>query len=161
MKKHEITTSTRERGQGLLEFAVSLIILLLIVAGIIDLGRAFFTYMALRDAAQEGAVYGSFCPHKPTDVEKRVRTSSTNPVDLGDTSSVEFKCEYIIAGSTYGPCTSTGGIVSAGDGLKVTVKFKAFKLSMPFMGMLAGSQTIPISASVTDTVLALECNVGN
>jgi len=43
----------QEKGQSLVEFAFGLVILMILISGIVDLGRAFFTYMALNDAAQE------------------------------------------------------------------------------------------------------------
>ena len=54
-----------ERGQSMVELALTITFLMILLAGTIDLGRAFFTWQALRDAAQEGASYGSF---KPADV---------------------------------------------------------------------------------------------
>jgi len=43
-----------ESGQALVEFAIVAPILLLLVLGIVDFGRAFFTYHVLVDAAREG-----------------------------------------------------------------------------------------------------------
>ncbi len=47
-----------------------MVILLFLVGGIVDLGRGFFTYMALRDAVQEGALYGSINPTLTTEIQK-------------------------------------------------------------------------------------------
>jgi len=52
MRKNDGQRS-REKGQSLTEFGVSVVILLVLLAGTVDAGRAFFTYMALRDAVQE------------------------------------------------------------------------------------------------------------
>ena len=54
--------NSREKGQSLVEFALVLVFLLSLLAGIFDLGRAFFAYIIIRDAAQEGAVFGSIAP---------------------------------------------------------------------------------------------------
>jgi Flp pilus assembly protein TadG len=54
----------RERGQGIVEFAISMPLMLLIMLGTIDTGRMFFDYIEMRQAAVEGATYGS---RKPTD----------------------------------------------------------------------------------------------
>lgn len=53
---------THEHGQALVETALVLIILLMFLGGVIDLGRAYFTYLALHNAAAEGAYYGSAFP---------------------------------------------------------------------------------------------------
>ena len=47
----------RQRGQSLVELAISLMIILWLLAGAIDFGIGFFSYVAIRDAAQEGALY--------------------------------------------------------------------------------------------------------
>ena len=46
----------------MIELALSFTVLLFLLMGVIDLGRAFFALSAMRDAAQEGAVYGSLSP---------------------------------------------------------------------------------------------------
>ncbi len=45
----------RARGAALVEFAIALPVLLVILLGIIDLGRVFYAYEALANAAREGA----------------------------------------------------------------------------------------------------------
>src|SRR3989337_2167244 len=46
-------------GQSMVEFAISLMVILLLLAGAINFGLALFTYVQMRDAAQEAALYGS------------------------------------------------------------------------------------------------------
>jgi Flp pilus assembly protein TadG len=48
----------RERGQGLVEFALVIPILLLIVIAILDFGRAIYAYSVVSNCAREGARYG-------------------------------------------------------------------------------------------------------
>ena len=73
-KKNQEST---ERGQSLMEFSVSLVFVLVLLAGLVDLGRGLFTYMALRDGAQEGAAYGSLNPTETSTIQNRVYGSST------------------------------------------------------------------------------------
>lgn len=47
--------SRRDRGASAVEFAIVLPVLFLIVAGIVDFGRAYFTQIQLANAAREGA----------------------------------------------------------------------------------------------------------
>lgn len=49
----------KERGQSLVEFALVLPILLLLMMGILDLGRFLFLYSQTMNGAREGARYGS------------------------------------------------------------------------------------------------------
>jgi hypothetical protein len=49
----------RQLGQGLAELALVLPLLLTILFGALDLGRAFYTYIALTNAAREAARYAA------------------------------------------------------------------------------------------------------
>jgi Flp pilus assembly protein TadG len=71
-----------ERGQSLVELAISLVIILFLLAGAVEFGIALFQFIQLRDAAQEGALYGSICPHDPDvndKIKQRVRAASDTP----------------------------------------------------------------------------------
>ncbi|HQF02856.1 MAG TPA: TadE/TadG family type IV pilus assembly protein [Phycicoccus sp.] len=46
---------TRERGAAAVEFALILPILLVLIGGIVDFGRAFFAQVVITNAAREGA----------------------------------------------------------------------------------------------------------
>ena len=52
----------RSRGQSLVEFALVTPLLLLVFAGAADFGRAFYAYVAIENAAKEGALYGARAP---------------------------------------------------------------------------------------------------
>jgi Flp pilus assembly protein TadG len=52
------TRSRRQNGQSLVEFALSSVVLLLLVGGLADIGRAGFMTEALSNAAREGARHG-------------------------------------------------------------------------------------------------------
>ena len=49
-----------ERGQSLVEFAISSILLVLMLMGLLDLSRAFYYAVALEGAAREGARHGAW-----------------------------------------------------------------------------------------------------
>lgn len=55
----------RERGQSLVEAAVILPILLLLVAAVVDFGRAFDAYIVLTNAVREGARFGTLRQPQP------------------------------------------------------------------------------------------------
>lgn len=129
----------REKGQSLVELALTLPIILTLLAGAVDLGMAFFSYVSLRDAAQEGALYGSLNPTDSSGIVSRVRQSSSSPVNLSDVSNVTVNI-------------STTGGACRGEAITVTVSYN-YRLSMPFIGPILGSTTIPITARVTDTIL--------
>ena len=49
-----------QRGQSLVEFAISSIVLLLLMMGLLDLSRAFYYAVNLEGAAREGARHGAW-----------------------------------------------------------------------------------------------------
>jgi Flp pilus assembly protein TadG len=49
-----------QRGQSLVEFAISSIVLLLLMMGLLDLSRAFYFAVNLQGAAREGARHGAW-----------------------------------------------------------------------------------------------------
>jgi Flp pilus assembly protein TadG len=51
-----------ERGANLVEFALVLPLLVLLLAGVADFGRAFNNYMIITNASREGARYASRFP---------------------------------------------------------------------------------------------------
>lgn len=147
-----------KKGQSLVELALTLLIILTLLAGVVDLGMAFFSYVSLRDAAQEGALYGSIKPIVDSDndgrydvgeplnaseIVNRVRQSSSTPVNLNDLSNVTVSVTI-----SDPPCES--------GWIKVAAIYN-YRLSMPFIGAILGSTTIPLSASATDTILQPAC----
>ena len=61
----------RERGQELVEFALTLLPLFILVIGILDLGRAAYAYTVMHNATREGCRYGVINPDN-TDTIKNV-----------------------------------------------------------------------------------------
>ncbi len=73
----KMRTSRKAAGQSLVEFALMLPVLLLLIVGSLDLGRAYFTYISVINAAREGARYGAA---HPTDTAN-IRSRAKNEVD--------------------------------------------------------------------------------
>jgi len=136
-------------GQSLVELALTLSLVLLMIAGLVDFSRAFFTLMALRDAAQEGAAFGALNPTNTSGIESRVRSTSQDPVDLSDISQITVSISY----TTGNACAAPDG----SNGITVTVTYNNFVLITPFLGTIIGTQTIPISTSITATILRPLC----
>ena len=165
----------QESGQSLVEVAISMTVLLILLAGIVDLGRAFFTYITLRDAAQEGASYASVIntrlldsteiPNYCSDITDRVLITtkeleggaSNGPFNLETLADAgEVNVETTINGTE---CTSVSQAdVCIGGAVSVRVTYGDFPMTMPFMGAIVGSQTIPLSAVVVDTILTPACD---
>ncbi len=54
--------SKHQNGQSLVEFALILPALVLVIAGVFDLGRAFYASITITNAAREGARFGTLNP---------------------------------------------------------------------------------------------------
>jgi Flp pilus assembly protein TadG len=52
----------QDRGDGLVEFALILPVLMLVLMGIVDLGRGVYAYNVVANSAREGARYGVASP---------------------------------------------------------------------------------------------------
>ena len=120
------------KGQSLVEFAVSMVFVLILLSGAVETGIALFQYIQLYDAAQEGALFGSICQDEAK-IEQRVRSSSSSPLDLND--------ESVIIDVSPGE----------NDGIAVTLSYK-HRVFMPFASVFAG-EYINLKASVVDTIL--------
>jgi hypothetical protein len=136
-----------ERGQSLVELAISLVVLLYLLSGATEFALAFFQFVQLRDAAQEGALYGSLNPDDSAGIISRVRNSSNSPLDLsindvntGATVTVNFP----------------DGDSCEGDGIEVVVRHD-HAIFMPFMKQILNRQYITLTARVTDTILYQSC----
>jgi Flp pilus assembly protein TadG len=147
-----------ERGQSLVELAISIVILIFLLAGAVEFGMVFFQFVQLRDAAQEGALYGSLYPTEELNIETRVRNASTSPIDLTDTSRVQV--DITINGMSITDANNAGvACETTGNAIQVEVSYD-HQIFMPFIPELIGrsvERTIPLSASVTDTILQPAC----
>ena len=134
-----------ERGQSLVELGLSLTIILLLLAGAVDFSIAYFSFAAMQDAAQEGALYGSINPVDEEGIINRVRNASSKPVNLADEALVDV---IVTTDPEENPCE--------GDEIRVSVIYD-YPISMPFIGTIIRSQKITLNASVTDTILQPVC----
>ena len=75
MKKNK--SMTRDLGQSLVEFALVLPVVIMLMLGVLDLGRAFYIQLALRDAADEGASYAAISPNDDAEISARVVDAAT------------------------------------------------------------------------------------
>jgi Flp pilus assembly protein TadG len=114
--------------------AIVTIFLFVLVAGIVDIGRALYAYIGVQEAAQEGAIFGSFDPNG--DIIGR----AIDAVEFPDLSA---------AGSSVA-VTCPGG-----DLVEVTVTHDV-DLITPIVGQWFGP-TISLSRTVTGQVFVGSC----
>ena len=108
-----IRPGRRERGQSLVETAIVLPILLLLLAAVIDFGRAFDAYIVLTNAAREGARFGSV---KPILTEAEVKQLVVDDV-LGSGTNITHMTDFAADNVTVEGQTGNSEVV------KVTVTY--------------------------------------
>lgn len=144
------------RGQSLVELAVVLPVLLLLVVGAIDLGRAYFSAINLENAVKEGAFFGARSPECATDtggicadpanVEARV------DIELDSVGKTLFEAKCFAPGTTV--FTGAGkALADCEDGDLYYVRTQVpFSLVTPLISNIVGS-TITLGADATAVVL--------
>jgi len=141
----------KERGQSLLEMALILPVLLLILSGLLDLGRLYYAYVAVTDAAAEGAAYAALHPEyaaippedEGNEIVNRAQDASVGLVAI----------ERVLVGID---CLETDcRDPASGDPITVTVGY-SFTVATPVIGVLVPDGVIPLRAVATEVILAGE-----
>ncbi len=149
-----------EKGQSLIELAISLLILLYLLSGAAEFGIALFQYVQLRDAAQEGALFGSINPTSFADIEARARASSGSPINLAVTGAngtkVQIYVDDTLAWEDNVSKANVSNIACESHALKVVLSYD-HRLFMAFMPQILRTDHIHLSADVTDTILTPPC----
>jgi Flp pilus assembly protein TadG len=96
MAKVNVRRRPGERGQAVIELALTLPLLLLIVLGMFDFGLMFQRYEVLTNAAREGARVGVLPGYTTTDASQRA-------------------LDYLAVGGLSGPIRGCGAASSAGS----------------------------------------------
>ncbi|HSR31117.1 MAG TPA: TadE family protein [Anaerolineae bacterium] len=73
-KMHREGRLDRQRGQGLLEFALVIAFLFLVIFAIIDFSRVFFGYATMSNGVREGARYAIVHPEDDAAIEAAARS---------------------------------------------------------------------------------------
>jgi Flp pilus assembly protein TadG len=133
-----------EYSQSLVELAIAFTVMMFLLSGIIEFGIAFFQYMQIRDAAQEGAIYGSVNPTDETGIRNRIADVINRPFNLGITPT----SSNITISDHGGRC--------AGYGLVVTITYD-HPVTMPLIASITGS-TIRLRGSAVSTILTPPCS---
>ncbi len=137
------SVGSRRRGQGLAEFALVLPVLLVILIAAVDVGRLFFAYVTIADAAKEGALFGATDPG----------CTSTGP-GCGDPNNTTWHVTSDLNGLAPSPAISascSGSPCIAGSSYQVNVTYP-FTFFTPLAGSILGAP-LNLSASATSVVL--------
>lgn len=146
-----------EAGQSLVELVIGISFILVLLAGIVDLGRAFISFQALREAAQEGAMYASIHPTDAAGIAARARGTSQQPVPLANTTIVTVNTYVIKAttGQRYS-AASAPALLCQGNLFEVQIVYDHV-ITTPFVGAIVGGQEVELTASSRSTILKPKC----
>ncbi len=159
MNEKMIPLQKYHKGQSLIELALTFVVILWLFCGAIDLGRAFFAYMAVRDATQEGMVFGSLQPENSIDIQNRIIKSSTNPIDFS-LPDVKIDTGVYFVDGNQNVCKDISGNLALIDlngnacSGKIWVRIRySFVPITPLMGIIIRDPGLPICAQMTDSVM--------
>jgi Flp pilus assembly protein TadG len=139
----------RSRGQALVEFALVFPIFMLVLFGIIDVGRYVYVSNSLNEASREGARYGSVEQWQyacPASVGSPDRFTCTSAVTLGRLAgapanvAATVTCETVGAGGVLSNVTAAN--CGQNDLLIVQATAPSFQFLTPGIGRILGTPTI-------------------
>lgn len=139
----------REHGQSLVEVSIGMIVLLIIFSGLVDFGRAYFAFLAIEDAANEGATFLSIRPlcrdedsdgtdtgcDDPNNALFRARVSSSGDIDWDRTRITVSRLGFAV-----------------GDPVNVTISYD-LPLITPFLPPILGRDSITLTTTASHTII--------
>jgi len=129
------------KGQSLVELALGVTVLVWLLSGIFDLGRAIFWKFALQDAAEEGVIYGVVYPNQCTLIERRVENSLEGNSDIPANPYISVKINDL-------DCNSDELSLAYGQLMEIEVS-STYTMSMPF---LTGTE-VSLKGTANGTIL--------
>ena len=147
---------SRWSGQSVVEFAIVLPLFMLILLITIDFGRMFFSYVALNNAAREGAAYAATNPTDTSGIATHAVAEANTQAQRGEHPlSVSTACVDTSAATI--PCTDAAG--GGGPGFTVTVTAtETFSFITPWIDGFFGNN-FKMASSASTVALGLAPNV--
>jgi Flp pilus assembly protein TadG len=146
-----------EGGQSFVEVALALPLLLLIVIGIVDIGRLFAYKVAVTNAAREAAFYGAREPQAAADATTGICQRARDELGAGaapnpcSTTSITVLCLRggIACGTTPAVPALFQTATAGGGDVSVTVTYRVNLLSTYLVSRAFTLNPVAISSSAT------------
>jgi Flp pilus assembly protein TadG len=136
-----------EGGQASLEAMLVSLVLLLLLAGAVDVGRMFYHYIAITNAAREGARTASRLPCDPALAASR--TAVRNAIEASAVNEAASVGTVVLAANvTITPDPVATGCAAAGTPIQVTVAFdfvNIFSTLLGFAGVRLSNQATMVA----------------
>ncbi|MBK8137177.1 MAG: pilus assembly protein [Chloroflexi bacterium] len=143
-----------EAGQSLVEVAIGMIVLLVIFSGLVDFGRAYFAYIAIEDAANEGATFLSIRPG----CQEAVSDGSDTGCD--DPNNAFFRAQNASSGDINwdnAEITVSRSGFAVGDPVTVTITYR-LPLVTPFLPPILGTNHITLTSTASHIIITEKVN---
>lgn len=145
--KRNTRDNNKERGQSLVEMALTMSLLILILAGIVDIGRAYYVYVALEDSAGEAATYLSINP--------KCRTEDDG-VECANPNNAEYRARNAGGGEIRWDDVNLQierpNVYGVGEPIVVTAQYRFFLIT-PIIGQIAGSNGITLTVESSQIII--------
>lgn len=126
-----MVTRQKEEGQGLVEFALILMVLVLVVFGVLDLGRAFHSLITITNASREGARY---LTRHPLDKDNGFAGTKEAAINEADGAIIVLTPDQV----DVALCLDEDAISGCDSGTPVRVEVTySFELMMGFLSQAA------------------------
>jgi hypothetical protein len=127
--------------------SVGFVLLLIILSGLLDIGRAYFIYIAMEDGAGEAALYLSIDPACKT---------AADGAQCADPNNAEYRARQAGGDNlNWSAATITmtrPELYGVGDPVSVTIEYSV-QLITPFMPRISGLNPIHLKAHATQTII--------
>lgn len=151
--------NSSEGGQALVEAALVFILVLLMLGGLVEFGWAYFHYLALQDAAGEGAAYGSMFPtwhygdnsSDPVDPTDPTDPYNPDPNNVAYRVRHESQTELLDWSSTM--VNVEAPFTTPGNKITVTVSYD-HELITPFLTGFTEGGALRLRATAVQTILS-------
>lgn len=132
----------------MVEMTFGLVVLTILLMGVLDLGRLFFTLVALRNAAGEGAVYAALNP---------VCRTAADGAACADPNNAAYRALHESPSGLVNWQSATVSVVrpqgaSPGDPITVTISYN-YTVLTPFVNVLIGGSNLPLNVLATQNIL--------
>lgn len=145
MRKALLRYEGQPAGQSLVEFTLMVGIIMVLLLGVLDLGRAYFTFLAMQDAAGEGVAFAAVHPTWRTSGDKTDPNNTTYRVKNSAPTGT------LVDWSTATVTVTDSGATSIGSQITVTVS-APYRLLTPFVSDLVNGATLTLTARSAATI---------
>ncbi len=136
-----------QRGQSFVELSLSLVVILLMLSGLLDLGRIYFIFIALEDGAGEAALYLAINPECMT---------ASDGEQCADPNNAEFRARNagggVVDWSGAVIRTNTPAPYGVGDPVAVSIEY-SFNLLTPIIPRIVGFNPLTLRAEASQIIL--------